>query len=81
MKKIRSSEGSIVAMSKDGNSEFAQGSSTGQGAFVDWATGDYILDLKKAAKNRVRSSPRTFTVIAGEMVCIDLDVVPAFEPM
>jgi hypothetical protein len=72
----------VVVLSKDGKMEIAQVPVNEQGRFrVDLPPGDYILDLKRQGRNRLRVTARPFTVVAGQTARVDLEAFSVIEPM
>lgn len=72
----------VVVLSKDGKTEISQVTLDGEGRFhFNLPAGDYLLDVKRNARNRLRVSARSFTVVAGQTVHVDLTVESAIEAM
>jgi len=36
--------------------------------------GDYVLDVQRRARARVRATPQPFTVVSGQTVRVDMDI-------
>jgi Carboxypeptidase regulatory-like domain len=72
----------VVVLSKDGKTEISQVAVDSEGRFhFNLAAGDYLLDVKRNGRSRLRVSARPFTVVAGQTVHVDLTVESAIEAM
>ncbi|MGH8305698.1 MAG: hypothetical protein ACRETG_08810, partial [Steroidobacteraceae bacterium] len=65
----------LIVLSKDGKQEIARVTADGRGNYrVKLPPGDYILDAKGRAPQRLRAKPHPFTVIANQTVRVDMDI-------
>jgi hypothetical protein len=66
----------LIILSQDGKKEIARVTADGNGAYrVALPPGDYILDVKgRVPKGHVRAKPQTFTVVANQIVHVDMNV-------
>jgi hypothetical protein len=72
----------VVVLSKDGKKEISQVTLDSEGRFhLNLPAGDYLLDVKRNGRNRLRALARPFTVVVGQTVRVDLTVESAIEAM
>lgn len=72
----------LVILSKNDRSEIAQVTTDKEGRFrVGLPAGDYILELKRTGRIRLRSTPKAFTITAEQTVHVEMEVEPAVSPM
>ena len=72
----------VVVLSKDGKKEISQVALDSEGRFhLNLPAGDYLLDVKRNGRNRLRVLARPFTVVVGQTVRVDLTVESAIEAM
>jgi hypothetical protein len=65
----------LIILSKDGKKEIARVTADGQGHYrVALPPGDYILDAKGRAPQRVRAKPKPFTIVANQTTRVDMDI-------
>jgi hypothetical protein len=67
----------LIVLSKDRKTEVARVTADASGNYrVELPPGDYVLDVQRRPRGRVRATPRPFTVVAGKTVRVDMDVDP-----
>ena len=72
----------VLILSKDRKTEVAQVAPDAEGRFrANLPAGDYVLDVKRPGRNRLRVTARPFTVVAGQTVRVDMQIELAIEPM
>jgi hypothetical protein len=72
----------VVVLSKDKKTEVAQVTLDREGRFrVNLPAGDYVLDVKRQGRKRLRVTAHPFTVVAGQTVRVDVEIESAIEPM
>jgi hypothetical protein len=72
----------LVILSKNDRSEIAQVTTDKEGRFrVGLPAGDYILELKRSGRIRLRGASKAFTITAEQTVHVEMDVEPAVSPM
>lgn len=72
----------ILILSKDGKTEVAQVIPDEEGRFrTTLPAGDYVLDVKRQGRNRLRVAARPFTVVPGQTVQVDMDLELSIEPV
>jgi hypothetical protein len=72
----------LVVLSKNDRSEVAQVNTDKEGRFrVGLPAGDYILELRRSGRVRLRGAPKAFTITAEQTVHVEMDVETAVSPM
>lgn len=65
----------LVILSKDGRNEIAQITTDKEGRFrVGLPAGEYVLELKRNGRVRLRGTPKTFTIVAEQTLHVEMDV-------
>ncbi|MFL6519388.1 MAG: hypothetical protein ACJ8NS_04145 [Chthoniobacterales bacterium] len=72
----------VLILSKDRKTEVAQVTPDGNGRFrTNLPAGDYVLDVKRNARHRLRVTASPFTVVDGQTVQVEMEIESAVEPM
>jgi hypothetical protein len=65
----------LVILSRDGKNEIARITADENGNYrVALPPGDYLLDVQDRRRRHVRATPQTFTVVANQIVHVDMNV-------
>ncbi len=65
----------LVILSRDGKNEIARITADQNGNYrVALPPGDYLLDVQDRRRRHVRATPQTFTVVANQIVHVDMNV-------
>ena len=65
----------LVILSRDGKNEIARITADESGNYrVALPPGDYLLDVQDRRRRHVRATPQTFTVVANQIVHVDMNV-------
>ena len=65
----------LVILSRDGKDEIARITVDKNGNYrVALPPGDYLLDVQDRRRRHVRATPQTFTVVANQIVHVDMNV-------
>ena len=65
----------LLILSKDGKKEIATLTADREGHYrLALPPGDYLLDAKGRAPQRVRAKPRPFSVVSNQTVHVDMDI-------
>jgi len=69
------SEYPLIIRSREGGKEVAHVTADAGGNYhLALPPGEYILDIQRRPRGRVRTTPQPFTVAAGQTVRVDLDI-------
>jgi len=70
----------LVILSKDGEKEIARLTADKDGNYrVALPPGDYVLDAKGRAPQRIRAKPKMFAVVSKQTVRVDFDLDPGIR--
>ena len=65
----------LIVLSQDRKTEITRVTVDGNGDYrVELPPGDYVLDVQRRPRSRIRTTPRPFTVVSGQTVRVDMDV-------
>lgn len=65
----------LVILSRDGKDQIARITADENGNYrVALPPGDYLLDVQDRRRRHVRATPQTFTVVANQIVHVDMNV-------
>ena len=65
----------LVILSRDGKNEIARITADENGNYrVALPPGDYLLDVQDRRRRHVRATPQTLTVVANQIVHVDMNV-------
>jgi len=65
----------LLVLSKDGQNEIAQVVADEKGHYrVTLPPGDYVLDAKGRAPQRIRAKPHPFTIVSQQTVRVDMEM-------
>lgn len=65
----------LVILSRDSKNEIARITADENGNYrVALPPGDYLLDVQDRRRRHVRATPQTFTVVANQIVHVDMNV-------
>ena len=65
----------LLVLSKDGGNEIARVVADEKGHFrITLPAGDYVLDVKGRAPQRIRAKPHPFTIVPQQVVRVDMDI-------
>ncbi len=65
----------LVILSRDGKNEIARITADENGNYrVALPAGDYLLDVQDRRRRHVRAAPQSFTVVANQIVHVDMNV-------
>jgi hypothetical protein len=65
----------LAIVSQNGEKEIARVIPDGNGYYrVALPPGDYVLDVQRRARGRVRATPQPFKVVAGETVHVNMEI-------
>jgi hypothetical protein len=65
----------LLVLSKDRKTEVTRVTADGNGNYrVELPPGDYVLDVQRRPRGRVRATPRPFTVVSGQTVRVDMEI-------
>ena len=65
----------LVVLSQDRKQEVTRVAADGNGNYhVELPPGDYVLEIQRRPRGRVRTTPQPFTVVSGQTVRVDLDI-------
>ena len=71
------SEYPLIIRSRDGGKEVARVTADAGGNYhLALPPGDYVLDIQRRPRGRVRATPQPFTVAAGQTVRVDMEIDP-----
>jgi hypothetical protein len=71
------SEYPLIVRSRDGGKEVARVTADAGGNYrLTLPPGDYVLDIQRRPRGRVRATPQPFTVAAGQTVRVDMEIDP-----
>ena len=69
------SEYPLIVRSRDGGKEIARVTADAGGNYhLALPPGEYVLDIQRRPRGRVRTTPQPFTVVSGQTVRVDLDI-------
>jgi hypothetical protein len=69
------SEYPLIIRSRDGGKEVARVTADAGGSYrLTLPPGDYVLDIQRRPRGRVRATPQPFTVVSGQTVRVDMDI-------
>ena len=69
------SEYPLIVRTRDGGKELARLTADTRGNYrLTLPPGDYVLDIQRRPRGRVRATAQPFTVAAGQTVRVDLDI-------
>jgi hypothetical protein len=69
------SEYRLIVRTREGGKEVARVTAdTGGNYHLALPPGEYVLDIQRRPRGRVRATPQPFTVAAGQTVRVDLDI-------
>jgi hypothetical protein len=73
--RVNYAEYPLLVLSKDGGKEVARITADENGHYREpLAPGDYVLDVKGRAPQRVRAKPHPFTIVSHQTVRVDMDI-------
>jgi hypothetical protein len=65
----------LIIVSQDEKREIARVIADGNGNYrIELPPGDYVLDIQRRPRGRVRATPQPFTVMSGQTVRVDMDI-------
>ena len=65
----------LIVLSQDRKTEVTRVTADGNGNYrVELPPGDYLLDVQRRPRGRVRATPQPFTVVSGQTVRVDMDI-------
>ena len=65
----------LIILNRDGKQEIARVNADGNGNYrVELPPGDYVLDVQRQPRGRVRATPQPFTVVSGQTIRVDMSV-------
>jgi hypothetical protein len=65
----------LIILSADRKQEVTRATADKNGNYrVELPPGDYVLDVQRRPRGRLRASPQPFTVASGQTVHVDMDV-------
>ena len=65
----------LIVLSRDEKTEIARVTADETGNYrVGLPPGDYVLDIQDRRRRHVRATPQTFTVVANQIVHVDMNV-------
>ena len=65
----------LIILSQDRKTEVTHVTADGSGKYrVELAPGDYVLDVQRRPRGRVRATPQPITVVSGQAVRVDMDI-------
>ena len=65
----------LIVLSQDRKQEVTRATADGNGNYrVELPPGDYVLDIQRRPRGRVRTTPQPFAVVSGQTVRVDMDV-------
>ena len=65
----------LVVLSQDRKQEVTRVAADKNGNYhVELPPGNYVLDIQRRPRGRVRATPQPFTVVSGQTVRVDLDI-------
>ena len=65
----------LIVLSQDRKTEVTRVTADGNGNYrVELPPGDYVLDVQRRPRGRVRATPQPFTVVSGQTVRVDMDI-------
>jgi len=66
----------LIVLSEDQNKEIARVTANENGHYrVPLPAGNYVLDVQDRLRKRVRATPQRFTVVSGQIVRVDMNIV------
>jgi hypothetical protein len=72
----------VLILDKDRKTEVAQVTPDSDGRFrTILPAGDYVLDVKRNGRHRLRVTARPFTIVEGQTVQVEMEIESAIEPM
>ena len=64
-----------IVRSRDGGKEVGRVTADAGGNYhLALPPGEYVLDIQRRPRGRVRTTPQPFTVVSGQTVRVDLDI-------
>ena len=71
----------LAVFSKDHRTEVAEVSVDEHGHYrLPLPPGDYVLDIKRRGRNRLRVTPRSFTITSEQTARVNMEIDTAFPP-
>jgi hypothetical protein len=71
----------LAVFSKDHRIEIAEVSVDEHGHYrLSLPPGDYVLDVKRQVRNRLRVTPRSFTIASEQTARVNMEIDTAFPP-
>ena len=65
----------LIVLSQDRKKEVTRVTADGNGNYrAGLPPGDYVLDVQRRPRGRVRATPQPFTVVSGQTVRVDMDI-------
>jgi hypothetical protein len=65
----------LTILSQDGKREVMRVTADGNGNYrVELPPGNYVLDIQRRPRGRVRATPQPFTVVSGQTVHVDMNI-------
>jgi hypothetical protein len=65
----------LIVLSHDRKTEVLRVTADGNGNYrVELPPGDYVLDVQRHARGRVRATPQPFTIVSNKTVHVDMDI-------
>ena len=65
----------LIVLSQDRKTEVTRVTADGNGNYrVELPPGDYVLDVQRRPRGRVRATPQPFTVVSGQTVRVEMDI-------
>lgn len=67
----------LVVLSQDRKQEVTRVAADGNGNYhVELPPGDYVLDIQRRPRGRVRATPQPFKIVSGQTIRVDMTVDP-----
>jgi hypothetical protein len=67
----------LVVLSQDRKQEVTRVAADSNGNYhIELPPGDYVLDIQRQPRGRVRATPQRFTVASGQTVHVDMEIDP-----
>jgi hypothetical protein len=65
----------LIVLSQDRKKEVARVTADGNGNYrVELPPGDYVLDVQRRPRGRVRATPQAFTVVSDQTLRVDMNI-------